>query len=298
MRRQPFDTTLVGPSALLREGLARVLASANFRVVASAAHLSDIASNSKYRPVLLVIDASNDSNFTVAQIALFKEQHPSARVAVLTEHSHLNEMVSAFRAGANLCFARCADCDAFIKALDLVMLGETILPPELLTLIGRHDDAKDDGAVGGLALPRQNAGDAPLQDDAEEVAHLSGREKCILRCIAGGDSNKGIARKIDIAEATVKVHVKAILRKIRVHNRTQAAVWALNNSSSIWPSEATSPPGPTAFSQPLLPSEPREANELRASCGRLGATTLVGTLERPANPSAASVRPRSRAAAS
>jgi two-component system nitrate/nitrite response regulator NarL len=46
-----------------------------------------------------------------------------------------------------------------------------------------------------------------------------------------GNSNKSIARKIDIAEATVKVHVKAILRKIRVQNRTQAAIWGMNNES-------------------------------------------------------------------
>ena len=46
-----------------------------------------------------------------------------------------------------------------------------------------------------------------------------------------GDTNKCIARKMDITEATVKVHVKAILRKIRVQNRTQAAIWAMNNGS-------------------------------------------------------------------
>ena len=60
---------------------------------------------------------------------------------------------------------------------------------------------------------------------------LSPREKIILRCLIEGNSNKCIARKIEIAEATVKVHVKAILRKIRVQNRTQAAIWAMNNGS-------------------------------------------------------------------
>lgn len=51
-----------------------------------------------------------------------------------------------------------------------------------------------------------------------------------------GNSNKSIARKIDIAEATVKVHVKAILRKIRVQNRTQAAIWGMNNGPLVRPS--------------------------------------------------------------
>ena len=50
-----------------------------------------------------------------------------------------------------------------------------------------------------------------------------------MHYLVDGSSNKAIARKINIAEATVKVHVKAILRKIRVNNRTQAAVWAMNN---------------------------------------------------------------------
>ena len=56
-----------------------------------------------------------------------------------------------------------------------------------------------------------------------------------MHCLIEGDSNKSIARKIDIAEATVKVHVKAILRKIRVQNRTQAAIWAMNNGSPSRP---------------------------------------------------------------
>jgi DNA-binding CsgD family transcriptional regulator len=60
---------------------------------------------------------------------------------------------------------------------------------------------------------------------------FSAREQCVLRGLVNGDSNKTIARKHGIAEATVKVHVKALLRKIRVSNRTQAAIWAINRQS-------------------------------------------------------------------
>ena len=58
---------------------------------------------------------------------------------------------------------------------------------------------------------------------------LSARQIAILRCLVEGASNKIIARKLKIADATVKVHVKAILRKIRVQNRTQAAIWGMHN---------------------------------------------------------------------
>jgi two-component system nitrate/nitrite response regulator NarL len=56
---------------------------------------------------------------------------------------------------------------------------------------------------------------------------LSSREAEILHCLMQGAPNKIIARKLEVAEATVKVHIKAILRKIRVTNRTQAAMWAV-----------------------------------------------------------------------
>ena len=69
---------------------------------------------------------------------------------------------------------------------------------------------------------------AAAQLDNAEL-QLTDRQHAILRCICRGDSNKVIARTFDIAESTVKIHVKTILRKIRVKNRTQAAIWAIQN---------------------------------------------------------------------
>lgn len=252
MRRQPFDTALVGPSALLREGLARVLGTANFRVVTSARQVQDLPASSKHQPVLLLIDSSDDSDQILAQISLFKERHPSGRIAVLTDQYRPDEMVSAFRAGANLYFTKSVNCDAFIKALELVMLGETIVPLELLALVGRPEHIRESRALNDGAIRRERLDDITPPARVEDAARLSGREKCILKCIVGGDSNKKIARKFGIAEATVKVHVKAILRKIRVHNRTQAAIWAVNNCASIYAAEPCAP-AETALSPPRLP---------------------------------------------
>src|SRR5260370_39172065 len=77
--------------------------------------------------------------------------------------------------------------------------------------------------------------------------HLSAQERRILQSLVEGNSNKVIARKIDIAEATVKVHLKAILRKIKVHNRTQAAIWAVNNKSHAEPRRVATLNGSGAF---------------------------------------------------
>jgi len=127
----------------------------------------------------------------------------------------------------------------------LVMLGETILPPAVLSAISDYtnDDedthelaASDDGVTAGKLLEPQS----------HDTPQLSTREKFVLKCLTEGNSNKTIARRINIADATVKVHVKAILRKIRVHNRTQAAIWAMNNDLSV----ATASDGPSAPAKP------------------------------------------------
>ena len=69
---------------------------------------------------------------------------------------------------------------------------------------------------------------ASFQPNTSEL-QLTDRQQAILRCLCRGDSNKLIARNFDIAESTVKIHVKSILRKIHVKNRTQAAIWAIQN---------------------------------------------------------------------
>jgi two-component system, NarL family, nitrate/nitrite response regulator NarL len=262
MRRRSFATVLVGPSALLREGLTRILSAADFRIVASASCIDDLVltASPKNRPILLVIDAGDDLRAAVGQVEIFKQRHPAGRIAVLADNDQPSDIVSAFRAGANAYFIKVAPCDTFIKALELVMLGETILPAAVLSALSdRTDDDEDDHEIAA----RDNGVPAGklLEAESDNTPHLSARELCILHCLIEGDSNKVIARKINIAEATVKVHVKAILRKIRVHNRTQAAIWAMNNDLSIGAigngsSARVKTAGPVSLGPGLIPALP------------------------------------------
>jgi two-component system nitrate/nitrite response regulator NarL len=240
MRRRSFTTVIVGPSPLLREGLARILGAAAFRIVASAPHIDDLVLDSilNQQPILLIIDATDHPGEAVEQIGLFKKQHPTARIAVVAGQCELSDMVAAFRSGANAYFIRVANCDALVKSLDLVMLGETILPPEVLPFIQVRENTEHDKAVGRGVAPQADVG---AEAGNKFAPRLSGQERNVLRCLLNGDANKVIARKIDIAEATVKVHIKTILRKIRVENRTQAALWAMNNLSLIESKESNVP---------------------------------------------------------
>jgi two-component system nitrate/nitrite response regulator NarL len=230
-RRRATPTVLIGPSPLVREGLARVIGG-DFRVIGSAASIDSIvlSSTAPEQPVLLIVDAGDNAAAAVIQVALFRRQNPKSRIAFLADDESLNNIVVAFRAGANAYFAKAASCETFVKLLELLMLGQTILPSSVLSLIVNEDVQK-------LASTEPSYGPIAVLGGSTNnynTPRLSAREKRILRCLVEGDQNKAIARKVDIAEATVKVHVKAILRKIRVHNRTQAAIWALNNKYCIW----------------------------------------------------------------
>jgi DNA-binding NarL/FixJ family response regulator len=226
MRRlYPFRTILVGKTSLLKEGLAEILRSAKFGILTSVLCADDLpTSKAQLRQQLfLIVHTGEDFNSAVGQVEVFRSRHPTARIAVVADRYRLDELVSAFHAGANGYFVDVMTSHILIKSLELVMMGETVFPPEFLSfaLDPESDLAREE------APPDDNQ--RSLLTENEVAPQLSPREKSILRYLIEGDSNKSIARKIDIAEATVKVHVKAILRKVRAQNRTQAAIWGINN---------------------------------------------------------------------
>src|SRR6266849_126866 len=246
--RQSFATILVGKSILFREGLAKILRSANFRILASVSCADDSLASKlqQHQPLFIVVHTGDDFGAAVEQIEVLRDQHPDGRIAIVADHYRLGELVSAFRAGANGYFVDVMTCDAFIKSMELVMMGETIFPPALSFVLDPEGDHL------GEAVPGDENNQAILVTTKDALApQLSPREKSILRCLIEGDYNKCIARKIDIAEATVKVHVKAILRKIRVQNRTQAAIWGMNNGSLTRTVNNSSPPATSDVSKPL-----------------------------------------------
>jgi two-component system nitrate/nitrite response regulator NarL len=197
---------------------------------------------------VFIIDLHDDFDVGLRQIASFKQWHPAGRVVVLADQHQPTNMVSAFRAGANAYLAKVTTCERFVKSLELVMLGVTLLPLEILKLVSDRqvssrcdrtaavaDDAQaDNDDVGmGEIVGAEYERDRGAGPDNGHAPLLSARQQAILRCLAEGDSNKTIARKMAMAEATVKVHVKAVLRRIRVRNRTQAAIWAMGNGALL-----------------------------------------------------------------
>lgn len=103
-----------------------------------------------------------------------------------------------------------SSADDFVRSLRLICAGERVFPPD---------------PVRGQNSPAPSRGAAPRSDDVG----LSPQEKELLSHVLEGRSNRLIAREMGITEAAAKVHLKRLLRKIRMKNRTQAAIWALTD---------------------------------------------------------------------
>lgn len=145
---------------------------------------------------------------------------PHTRVLMLTVSEDENDLAAALRNGAQGYLLKSIDGDVLADALRRAASGEPVVSLELMGKLVQAFQAHD-------GLPPLPLADAPAATTLHEAAPaLTPREEDVLREIARGASNKEIARTLDIAETTVKIHVQHILRKLELSSRVQAAVYA------------------------------------------------------------------------
>jgi DNA-binding NarL/FixJ family response regulator len=138
------------------------------------------------------------------------------KFVVLSEHYGPDELVSAFRVGASGFLPVSLEPQVVLRALDLILAGGMFYPPTLLS--------KD-------PLPPV-AGSDYVRLPAEAMPKLTPRQIHVVEGIMAGKSNKDIASDLAMSDATVKVHVRTIMKKLGVHNRTQVALLAMPSSIS------------------------------------------------------------------
>jgi len=223
MASQTTPTLLVESNTLLREGLRRILAETAYNPVALSSSFEGLLTEWEpdAAPFLLIMDSARDHDDACERVRRIKQQYALARVLMLVDQYDLKQIISAFQAGADAYLVKSVSCEVLVRTLDLVMLGEIVFPSAVLELLNEH--------VLRPSAETEAQGTVKSSGEHFQSKGLSVRETVILRCLMEGDSNKLIARKFDITEATVKVHVKAILRKIHAKNRTQAAIWAASH---------------------------------------------------------------------
>ncbi|WP_114391711.1 LuxR C-terminal-related transcriptional regulator [Oleisolibacter albus] len=204
---------LIDANKLFREGLKRLLDESPFQIIAEAGNVREGVQIAEQglKPDLVLLDLVNGGEEEAEAMRRLRHVLPNSRMVVLTTDLCTRRLSNALEAGADGYLMKDLSSDALTQSLRLVMMGEKVFPTHLAALLisGRVNG-------NGLEMPVSRKG-------------LSQREIQILRCLLNGDSNKMIANHLNITEATVKVHLKSLLRKINASNRTQAAIWALNN---------------------------------------------------------------------
>jgi two-component system, NarL family, nitrate/nitrite response regulator NarL len=211
------ETILLCRNSLVSMGIKHLLEGTCFALAGTASDERSIfIGDQSTAPTLFIIDGSDMSSRTVETAGSLRSRYPDARIAVIADRFDVSFVKRARDAGVNGFCQSASNREVLIRSLELVMLGEAVMPTDIMALlldaVPAASGVQDQGEAGAVADPK--------------LRRLSTREAEILHCLTEGAPNKLIARKLDVAEATVKVHIKAILRKIGAANRTQAAMWA------------------------------------------------------------------------
>jgi two-component system nitrate/nitrite response regulator NarL len=210
---------LVDDHNLFRRGLRALLSQdERFEVVCEAGDIGEALRclAQAPRPDVILLDNHLPGVRGVDAIPALKDAAPGTRILMLTVSENEDDLAAALRAGADGYLLKTVESDHLGDTIVKVLDGESVISPEMLTKLVSVFRAR----------PAESA-PAPLEPASGPSPDLlSPREREILLLIARGDSNKLIARALDIAETTVKIHVQHILRKLGLSSRVQAAVYA------------------------------------------------------------------------
>jgi two-component system, NarL family, response regulator LiaR len=202
---------LVDDHAVVRKGLRALFdREPGVEVVGEAASGEDaVRSVDRLRPDVILMDLEMPGIGGLEATREISERFPQARIVVLTSHAAEEDVFPALKAGALGYLLKHSAPEDVLRAIRRAHEGETVLHPSIARMVLQE-----------LHRPPQ-----PRQPPTAEP--LSEREMEVLRLLARGMSNQDIADSLVVGEATVRSHVSAILRKLQLANRTQAALYAL-----------------------------------------------------------------------
>jgi two-component system nitrate/nitrite response regulator NarL len=203
---------LIDDHALFRIGLESILERRGVTVVASLADGEEgIRLTEKMRPDIVLLDLRMPLISGTDVLQKICDKNIGIPVVILTTSNEETDLINCLRNGAQGYLLKDMDPDELVTALHDVLRGKTTVAPELTNVLAK--------------VVQQ--GDTSTEDKSSTFAELTPREHEILCLLAEGQSNKVIARNLGITDGTVKLHVKAILRKLDIHSRVEAAVIAV-----------------------------------------------------------------------
>lgn len=206
---------LIDDHALFRIGLSELLERRGIDVIAAVGDCEEgVRLVHEQSPDVVLLDMRMPGTSGVELLQRLRSEGAPMPIAMLTTSTIERDVIASLQSGANGYLLKDMEPDELISALKRIVGGETLVAPELTGILAR--------AVQGEGSTNTNTQKA--------LTDLTPREREILCLLADGQSNKVIARNLGISDGTVKLHVKAILRKLDVHSRVEAAVIAVEQS--------------------------------------------------------------------
>ncbi|HRP25770.1 MAG TPA: two-component system response regulator NarL [Thauera sp.] len=207
-----LSVIIVDDHPLFRKGLSQLLQTIpGFRLVGEAAGGAEgLELARQLHPELILLDLNMRDLSGLEVLRGLRAARIDSRVVMVTVSDAGADVVAALRGGADGYLLKDMEPEAMLEALRDVAAGRVVIPPQLNHLLA--------AALRGESRPTSVG-----------AAGLTEQEVRILEKIAEGLSNKQIGRELDIAEGTVKVHVKHLLRKLDLRSRVEAAVWAVEH---------------------------------------------------------------------
>ncbi len=203
---------VVDDHPIFRRGLISVLSDiGEFKVIGQATNgMEAITKATELQPDVVVMDVRMPDCNGVEATAALQQVTPTTKVLMLTVSDENDDLFAAMEAGARGYLLKSAELDSLVSAIKVVAAGDVIITPVMAARL-----------MNELKL----GGKHRAEDDFNE---LSPREKRVMQLVAQGSSNKEIAATLSISETTVKAHLRAILEKLHVKNRAQAAAKAMS----------------------------------------------------------------------
>lgn len=221
MPQDRIRVLVVDDHPVFRDGLRRCLeARKDLRVVAAVESGAEMwkAIRAHGPPEIVLMDIEMPGESGIELTKALHDSHPEVRVIILTAFSDPGRLVSALKAGAVGYLLKNARSERISSTVRRAAEGEVMLSGEIAARV-----------LAEFERERQEA------RDREKFAALTPREDDVLRLLATGESNRGIARRLFISEHTVRNHVTSIFKKLQVNDRTNAALLALKRSGGTGP---------------------------------------------------------------
>lgn len=199
---------IIDDHRLFREGLQSLLQRRSIDVVAAVGDGNEgIKLAKELEPDIILLDMRMPIIDGISVLVQLKKSELNMPIVILTTSSNEQDLLEALKNGASGYLLKDMEPDALVTAMRDINAGKTVVAPHLTSVLVRFIQ-----------------GDTSATEKQGPFSELTPREGEILKLIADGQGNKLIARNLGISDGTVKLHVKAVLRKLEVHSRVEAAV--------------------------------------------------------------------------